>query len=291
MLSPEQVDNAVIALEPREGEDTLRTEDILNTLEQHRDEIALVWLPLVQYYTGQLFDAPVLCKKTHDIGALFGLDMAHGVGNVEVKLDDWGVDLAVWCTYKYLNAGPGAVGGFFVRDGLNDNGRRLAGWWGNNPDTRFEMKPEFDATPGAKGYQHSCTNVLGSIPLLGTLEIIDKAGFKAMRAKADRLTGALEALLKQSKYYLPADPKDNGATVGFGILTPEAPWRGTQISVAIYGKPGAMPRVFDRMLKRGVVGDERLPVVIRLSPVVLYNTFTEVGTAVDVLEEALAEEK
>lgn len=292
VLSRSQIEDGVIALSPREGEDTLRTEDIVKVIEDNADTIALVWLPLVQYYTGQLLDAATLSKATHKAGALFGLDMAHGVGNVPIQLDAWGVDLAVWCTYKYLNAGPGAIGGFFIRSGLDDNDRRLAGWWGNNAATRFEMKPEFEPTEGAKGYQHSCTSVLASIPLLGTLEIIEQAGFDKIRDKAIRLTAALESLLRQSKYLLPATPGPNDTSVGFSILTPDAPWRGTQLSVAIHNgrKAGAMPRVFERMIKAGVVGDERMPSVIRLSPVALYNTFEDVGRAVDVFEAAMAQE-
>jgi kynureninase len=173
---------------------------------------------------------------------------------------------------------------------------RLAGWWGNDAATRFQMSPQFRPTPGAKGYQHSCTPVLSSIPLLATLEIIDKVSFSAMLAKQSVLTGSLEALLRASRFHRSGDstPEDG---VGFRILTPEAPWRGTQLSIMILpqheedgaGK-GAMPRVFTGMLKRGLVGDEREPSVIRLSPVVLYNTYVEVGKAVQILEEALEDE-
>lgn len=292
ILSKEQIDNAIIALEPRQGEDTFRTEDILKVIEENGDEIALVWLPIVQYYTGQYFDVEPLCKKTHEIGATFGLDMAHGVGNVKIELDRWGVDFAVWCTYKYLNAGPGAIGGFFVRDGLDNGGRRMAGWWGNDPSVRFEMKEEFQATPGAKGYQHSCTSALGTIPLLGTLEIIKKAGFDNLRKKADKLTGTLQELLEASPYYVKEAPKEGDKKVGFRILTPEGPWRGTQLSIEILPRiKGTMPRVFERMLKQGLVGDERFPYVIRLSPVVLYNTFQDVGRAVEILNKALEDEE
>jgi kynureninase len=207
-----------------------------------------------------------------------------------MQLHDWGVDFAVWCTYKYLNAGPGAVGGFYIRDGLDDGGRRLAGWWGNDAKTRFEMKAEFEPTVGARGYQHSNTNILGSIPLLGTLQIIDKAGFKAMRAKGERLTEAFDALLRASPYFLSEAPKDP-KKVGFRIITPDAPWRGSQLSLHIHGTDGIMPRVFAHMLRAGVVGDERMPSAIRLTPVVLYNTFTEVGQVVEILDAALAAEE
>jgi kynureninase len=247
-------------------------------------------MPIIQYYTGQIFDAETLCKKSHQIGALFGLDLAHGTGNVPMHLHAWGVDFAVWCTYKYLNAGPGAVGGYYIRNGLDDGGRRLVGWWANDKESRFEMSPDFVPTKGARGYQHSNTNVLGSIPLLGTLELIDKAGFTALREKAIRLTAALDALLVASPFYLESVPKDN-STVGFRILTPPMPWRGTQISIFLHGALGIMPRVFGRMIDHGLVGDERQPNVIRLAPVTLYNTFTEVGRCVEILNEAMAAEK
>lgn len=166
----------------------------------------------------------------------------------------------------------------------------LAGWWGNDASTRFHMSPNFQPTPGAKGYQHSCTPVLSSIPLLATLQLIEAAGFSSMVEKGRRLTGSLEALLKASRYYVhPADPKGK---IGFRIITPAAPYRGTQLSLVIMPEEEhVMPNVFDRMLRMGLVGDERRPSVIRLSPVVLYNTFEEVGRAVEIVEEALREEE
>jgi kynureninase len=170
--------------------------------------------------------------------------------------------------------------------------RRLAGWWGNDAATRFQMEPTFRPTPGAKGYQHSCTPVLSSVPLLATLELIDKVSFSAMREKAIRLTSTLEQLLQSSEYFIPL--VNNARTtkkVGFTILTPEQPWRGTQLSVFITGGEEVMPRVFARCLKEGLVGDERRPNVIRLSPVVLYNTFEEVGRAVEILEQAVRMER
>lgn len=166
----------------------------------------------------------------------------------------------------------------------------LAGWWGNDASTRFHMSTNFQPTPGAKGYQHSCTPVLSSIPLLATLQLIDAAGFSNMVEKGRRLTASLEALLKASRYYVhPADPKGK---IGFKIITPAAPHRGTQLSLVIMPEEEhVMPKVFDRMLRMGLVGDERRPSVIRLSPVVLYNTFEEVGRAVEIIEEALREEE
>nr|ODO02537.1 kynureninase [Cryptococcus depauperatus CBS 7855] len=288
VLSPEQIENAIIVLSPREGEEILRTEDILAVIEENRETIAVVLLPLVQYYTGQLFDIASISLKIHQAGALLGLDLAHGIGNVECKLNEWNIDFAVWCTYKYLNAGPAGIGGMYIRSGLDDGGRRLAGWWGNDPSTRFAMSPDFQPFVGAKGYQHSCTPVFSSIPLLATLELIDKVGFSNMVAKGRRLTDTLEMFLKASPYYVhPDDTKDK---LGFKLITPEAPFRGAQLSLVITPEEeNIMPRVFERLLKKGLVGDERHPSVIRLSPVVLYNTFEELGIAVDIILEAFKE--
>lgn len=206
---------------------------------------------------------------------------------------------------RYLNAGPAAIGGMYVKTGLDDGGKRLTGWWGNDAATRFQMSPQFRPTPGAKGYQHSCTPVFSSIPLLATLELMDKAGFDKMLEKQKLLTGALESLLQSSRFYRPsstanavgdAEPQSD-SEVGFRIITPEHPFRGTQLSLLILPRKtedgagkGIMPRIFNRMLKKGLVGDEREPSVIRLSPVVLYNTFVEVGKAVKIIEESLEEE-
>ncbi|KAJ9125145.1 hypothetical protein QFC22_000099 [Naganishia vaughanmartiniae] len=275
-LSPQQIDNAVVALEPREGEDTLRTEDILARIEEYGDE-----------------------------GAYFGLDLAHAVGNVPLELSAWGVDFAAWCTYKYLNSGPGAVAGYYIKEGLDDGGRRsrlpylfsratirLAGWWGQNRTTRFLMSPEFDPIPGAQGYQHSNPPVFSSIPLIAHLELLERAGgMQVLRRKSEALTGYLWDLLERSRFHVP--PAGGEATttgrIGFRILTPSTPSeRGCQLSLLILPAGShTMERVFNHMVQRGVVGDERRPDVIRLSPVPLYNRFVDVQVAVRVFEESL----
>jgi kynureninase len=179
---------------------------------------------------------------------------------------------------------------------------RLHGWWGNDAANRFEMAPTFRPSPGAKAWQHSCTPVFSSIPLLATLELIDQVGFDNMREKSKRLTGLLEELLMASKYFVPSAAQAEGRSstesrsenqIGFKIITPPAPFRGTQLSLSITpdNDTELMPKVFSRMLKKGLVGDERRPTVIRLSPVVLYNRFEEVGRAVEILEDALREEE
>ncbi|KAJ9127820.1 hypothetical protein QFC24_000104 [Naganishia onofrii] len=264
-LSAEQIDNAVVALEPRKGEETLRTEDILSSIERYGDEIAVVWLSGVQYYTGQFFDVAPICEKTHQVGAYFGLDLAHAVGNVPLELSKWGVDFAAWCTYK------------------------LAGWWGQNRTTRFHMSPEFDPIPGAQGYQHSNPPVFSSIPLIAHLELLERAGgMYELRRKSELLTGYLWDLLKGSRFHV-SDSTTGTGRIGFRILTPSTPSaRGCQLSLMILpqGSP-TMERVFNHMVKRGVVGDERRPDVIRLSPVPLYNRFVDVQAAVRVLEESI----
>ncbi|KAJ9102951.1 hypothetical protein QFC19_004507 [Naganishia cerealis] len=293
ILSPEQIDNAVVALTPRDGEETLHTEDILASIQKYGDEIAVVWLSGVQYYTGQYFDVPPICKKSHEVGAYFGLDLAHAVGNVPLELSNWGVDFAAWCTYKYLNSGPGAVAGYYIKDGLNDGGRRLAGWWGQNRETRFQMSPVFDPIPGAAGYQHSNPPVFSSIPLIAHLDILERAGgMEALRQKSLQLTGYLWELLTASSFYVSTSETETinkSGQIGFRILTPSSPSaRGCQLSIMILPQGShTMEKVFDHMVKRGVVGDERRPDVIRLSPVPLYNRFVDVQTAVKVLEASL----
>ncbi|KAJ9108770.1 hypothetical protein QFC21_000090 [Naganishia friedmannii] len=315
ILSPEQIDNAVIALEPRQGEETLRTEDILSSIEQYGEEATSTFVQLT----------PNFVVRGWLQGAYFGLDLAHAVGNVPLELSKWGVDFAAWCTYKYvlcakatdgvggsvwkltdvvvawcryLNSGPGAVAGYYIKDGLDDGGRRLAGWWGQNRSTRFLMSPEFDPIPGAQGYQHSNPPVFSSIPLIAHLELLERAGgMRELRKKSEMLTRYLWDLLEGSSFFVSsAEGSGKGTTtttasqrIGFRILTPSTPSaRGCQLSLMILPQGShTMERVFNHMVKRGVVGDERRPDVIRLSPVPLYNRFVDVQVAVRVLEESL----
>ncbi|TFK84620.1 kynureninase [Polyporus arcularius HHB13444] len=288
-------DDAVIALSPRPGEHILRTEDILDTIRREGSSIALVLFAGVQFYTGQFFAIQEITAAARAQGCKCGWDLAHAVGNVPLSLHDWDVDFAVWCTYKYLNSGPGGIGGLFVHSRWADLPIQEAGWWGHNPATRFDMPARFHAIRGAQGFQQSNPSVLATVSLLGSLEVFAAAGgMQALRARSERLTGYLEALLRQSRFYAApgeAFEKPQRERVRVTIITPEnVEERGAQLSLVFLptGR-GVMPRVLKGLEARGVVGDSRKPDVIRLAPAPLYNTFEDVERAVVVLDEVLAE--
>jgi kynureninase len=256
----------LIALQPRAGGHVLRTEEVEEVLECRGEEIALVVWNGVNFFTGQWHDLGRLTAAAHRQGSVVGLDLAHAAGNVPLRLHDWGVDFAVWCSYKYLNSGPGAVGGCFVheRHGRDLTLPRLAGWWGNDPATRFRMhlQPEFVPQPGAAGWQVSNPPILAMAPLRASLAVFDKAGMEALRAKSLLLTGYLEYLLDR----LPAG--------SFEVISPRRPEaRGCQLSVLVQDRPR---EVLAALEAKGVVCDFREPNVIRVAPVPLYNTFHEV---------------
>ena len=273
-LTPEQ---NLIEIRPRPGERTLRTEDMIERIEREGSRLNLVLLPGVQYLTGQLLDMPALIAAARRVGAHVGVDLAHAIGNTPLQLHDWNPDFAVWCCYKYLNAGPGAVGGCFVHD---EHGRdllrpRLAGWWGNDPATRFHMHTQttFTASAGAGGWQISNPPILAMAPLLASLALFDEAGMPALRAKSERLTGYLHYLLTR----LPSGH--------FDILTPSDPARrGCQLSLRLRDRPREL---LSALQAEGVVCDFREPDVLRIAPVPLYNTFGEVWTFARVLEQTL----
>jgi kynureninase len=251
-----------------------RSEDIEALLAERGTEIAVVLLSGVNFLTGQYFDIPRLADAAHRAGCVFGLDLAHAAGNVALHLHDWHVDFAVWCGYKYLNAGPGAVAGCFVHEkhGRDITLPRLAGWWGNDPATRFQMQAqtEFVARPGADGWQISNPPILSMAPLLASLALFDEAGMTALRAKSERLTGYLHDLLQR----LPGR--------SFDILTPADPARrGCQLSLLVHDRPHELPKMLQAA---GAVCDFREPNVLRVAPVPLYNTFHEVWTFARVLE-------
>lgn len=234
--------------------------EILDTLERRGSEIALVLLSAVHYFTGQLFDLAAITRAAHAQGCIVGFDLAHAAGNVPLALHASGADFACWCSYKYLNAGPGAVAGCFVheRHGMNPAIPRMAGWWGNDPRTRFQMHREerFVPTPGADGWQLSNPPILALAPLRASLALFDEAGMDRLRAKSEKLTGLLERLLRPHA----------------AILTPSDPARrGCQLSLRVGGK-----ELFQALEARGFVTDFREPDVIRVAPVPLYNTFHEV---------------
>jgi kynureninase len=268
-------DEAVVELPLREGEATLRTEDIEAWLGERGHEVALVMLGGVNYYTGQAFDMARITRAGHEAGAVVGFDLAHAAGNLRLSLHEWGVDFAAWCTYKYLNAGPGGVGGCFVheRHGFDPGLPRLAGWWGNDPSTRFQMPAEFVPQRGAAGWGLSNAPVLPMAALAASLELFDAVGMEALRARSEALTGALLEGLGD----LPEDR--------LWVLTPrEASARGCQVSLRA---PRDGRAIFGALEAGGVVCDFREPDVIRMAPVPLYNTFEDVWRVVEVIHEAL----
>lgn len=270
-------DTTLVELKPRNGEHALRTEDILSAIHQHKDELALVIFGGVQYYTGQLFDIKKITQAGHAAGAVVGFDLAHAIGNVKLNLHKDQVDFAVWCSYKYLNAGPGAVAGVFVheRHAKRFDLPRFAGWWGHHEQERFQMKKGFIPMAGADGWQLSNHPVLPAAALLASLEIFRQAGVKHLQTKSILLTGYLEYLLNQTGYVVEK----------FLILTPsDKRARGCQLS--IYMKQQGK-KVFDVLTKAGVIADWREPSVIRVAPVPLYNTFEEVYRFAKIFSDAL----
>ncbi|EMD38425.1 hypothetical protein CERSUDRAFT_113581 [Gelatoporia subvermispora B] len=284
---------ALIELPPRTGEYSLREEDILDVLALEGESIALVLFPGVQYYTGQVFSIQAITKAAKEHGCICGWDLAHAVGNVPLALHDWNVDFAVWCTYKYLNSGPGGISGLFVHESWNGQPIRNAGWWGHDPVTRFDMPPTFSAIPGAQGFQQSNPSVLTTVALLGSLQVFKEAGGMApLRARSVRLTGYLDALIRRSRFWVPPSRAASytSARPSVTIITPIGAARGSQLSLLLLptGK-GIMQQVLQGMKERGVLGDSRKPDVIRLAPCALYNSWGDVERAVAVLEEVLDE--
>ncbi|VDB82800.1 unnamed protein product [Peniophora sp. CBMAI 1063] len=288
--------DAVLELFPRPGEHTLREEDILKVIAEQGSTIALVIFSGVQYYTGQWFPMERITKAAKAQGCICGWDLAHAVGNVPLSLHDWGVDWAVWCSYKYLNSGPGGIAGLFVHESWDDRLiTNYAGWWGHDLSTRFAMPPKFQPIRGAGGFQQSNPPVLCVVSLLGSLQIFKEAGMMpALRARSVRLTGYLQSKLVRSRFYVPVEeiasryPEDGSNTSpAFTIITPLDPdSRGTQLSLAFLPLgTGVMLKIFDGLKAHGVIGDERKPDVIRLAPTALYNTSEDCDKAARHLEE------
>jgi len=269
--------DALILARPRSGEFTVRTEEILDLLEKHADELAVVLIGGVNFFTGQLFDIPTITAAAREHGIIVGVDLAHAIGNVPLSLHDWNVDFAVWCSYKYLNAGPGAVAGAFVheRHATNTNLARLAGWFGNDPNTRFRMhlEPEFIPVPSADGWQISNPPILSMAPLRASLAIFEEAVMDVLRQKSIKLTNYLQFLLE-----------DGGASKLFNVITPrEAGERGCQLSIQAQEHP---KELFAKLEAAGVKCDFREPNVIRAAPTPLYNTFHEVWRFANILRRS-----
>jgi len=269
--------DALIELKPREGEFTLRTEDIIKSIEEHADQLALVIFGAVQYYTGQFFDIKKITTAGHRAGAYVGFDLAHAVGNVSLNLHQDDVDFAVWCGYKYLNSGPGGLAGTFIheRHATNFDLPRLAGWWGHHDKERFQMKKGFKPMPGVDGWQLSNFPVLSGAAQLASLEIFQEAGIKNLRKKSVLLTSYLEFLLKEIE----------SGNKNFLIITPELSTdRGCQLSILMKNRGR---NVFNKITKAGVMADWREPDVIRVAPVPLYNSFTDVYRFVEIFKKAI----
>jgi kynureninase len=273
---------ALVLARPRQGEFTVRQEDIEATLEKHGDQIAVVLIAGINFFTGQLFDIPAITAAAQKRGIMVGTDLAHAVGNVPLALHDWNVDFAVWCSYKYLNGGPGAIGGAFVheRHATNTKLPRLAGWFGNDPNTRFRLhlEPEFTPVPSADGWQISNPPIFSMAPLCASLAIFDEAGgMEPLRAKSIKLTGYLQYLLEQ------APRKRQSGSDRYSIITPrETESRGCQLSILVQEHA---KELFSELEAAGVKCDFREPNVIRAAPTPLYNTFHDVWRFANILTE------
>ncbi len=265
-------EDAIIEIHPREGEHTINEEDILAAIKEADSTLALVMIGGVNYYTGQLFDLKKITAAAQRVGAYAGYDLAHAVGNVPLQLHDWNVDFACWCSYKYLNSGPGGVAGAFVHEhhGNNPKTFRLAGWWGNEESTRFKMKKGFIPQKGAASWQMSNAPVFNMIAHRASLDIYAKAGMTALHEKSLILTAYLEFLLNDIMH-LP-----------FTVITPKEPQkRGAQLSLLFHERGR---EVFDKLTEAGVIADWREPDVIRIAPVPLYNTFEDAYRFYEVLK-------
>jgi kynureninase len=271
--------DAVIEVFPRNGEDTLRTEDILLKIQEHKDEIALILFGGINYYTGQFFDLEAISKAGHEIGAMVGFDLAHAAGNVPLKLHDWDIDFACWCSYKYMNSGPGGIAGIFVHEKhFKTNFNRLTGWWGYKLDKRFKMEKGFVPESGAEGWQVSTSPILLMATHKAALKVINDAGFQNLRQKSIQLTAYLEFIINEVN-------QEKGEEI-FKIITPKNPEaRGAQLSI-ICKKNGK--QTFDALVAKNIIGDWREPNVIRISPIPLYNTYEEIYKLGQVLKTELS---
>ena len=256
--------SSLLELTPRAGEFCMRDGDIESLIEREGESIALILLGGVNYATGQAFDMEGITKAGQRKGCVVGFDLAHAAGNIPLRLHDWGPDFGVWCSYKYLNGGPGCVGGCFVheRHAYSPELPRFAGWWGHDEKTRFQMGPEFQAMVGAEGWQLSNPPILALAPLRASMEIFAAAGLEQLRAKSVSLTGYMEFLLDQH-----VSPK-------FSIITPrEHERRGAQLSIRL---PGNGRSLCDRLAEQGVIGDWREPDTFRVAAIPLYNSYQDV---------------
>ena len=270
----------LVEVAPRKGEHLIREEDILSKINELGDELALVMIGGVNYYTGQLFDMEKITKAGHAVGAIVGFDLAHAAGNINLKLHDWGVDFAAWCGYKYLNSSPGGVSGMFVHERHANEPElpRFAGWWGYNKESRFKMEAGFVPMSGAEGWQLSNAPVLGMAAHLASLEIFHEAGMERIGQKRNLLTGFLEFVINDVS-------ERNKERCTFEIITPkDTSQRGAQLSILVHGQGKAL---FDKLSEEGVVADWREPNVIRIAPAPLYNSFEDCFWFGQLLEKSI----
>jgi kynureninase len=264
--------DAIVEIHPLEGQKTLTTLQITEAIEKEGNELALVLFGGINYYTGQFFDLKQITEAAHQVGAIAGFDLAHVTGNIPLMLHDWKVDFAAWCSYKYLNAGPGAVGGYYVHEKHATNSAipRLGGWWGNEEKERFKMEKGFIPKTNASGWNISTAQVFNMVGLKTSLSIIDKASIQALREKSIVLTGYLEFLLGELK------------SLSFEIITPAKPSeRGAQLS--LYFKEQAK-EIHNKLIENGVIVDYREPGVIRVAPAPLYCSFEDVYRFYEILK-------
>ena len=276
-LNPE---DAIVELKKRDGEHNFRTEDILAKIEEVGEECALILIGGVNYYTGQVFNMKTITEAGHKIGAFVGWDLAHAAGNIKLALHDWNVDFAAWCSYKYMNSGPGNVSGCFVNEKYHNKKDipRFEGWWGHNKDRRFLMEPEFQPEDGANAWQISNAPVLALAPYLASLQMFDEVGMDALIEKRNKIVAYLEFILHEI---------DKEVESSFEIITPSnQEERGTQLSVFLHGEG---KELFNYLMENGVIPDWREPNVIRLAPTPFYCSYEDMYEFGQILKRGILE--
>ncbi len=273
-----KTEDAIVEIKRRDGEHNIRLEDVLAKINEIGDELALVLIGGVNYYTGQVFDIKTITEAGHKVGAQVGWDLAHAAGNIQLQLHDWNVDFACWCSYKYMNSGPGNASGCFIHEKHHNNPDlpRFAGWWGHNKERRFKMEPDFDPVHGADGWQISNLPILSLAPYLSSVEMFEEVGMDAIVAKRDQITSYLEFVLHEI---------DKEVDSFFEIITPTIPeQRASQLSVFFHGQGRSL---FEFLMKNGVVTDWREPNVIRFAPVPLYCSYEDMYEFGQILKKGI----
>ena len=279
--------DAIIEVVPREGEYCIRHADILEAIEKNKTSIALIMIGGVNYYNGQVFDMKAITEAGHRTGALVGFDLAHAAGNIKLQLHNWNVDFACWCSYKYLNSGPGGVAGVFIHQQHLNNPKtpRFAGWWGHDKLTRFKMEKEFIPMPTAEAWQISNVPVLSMAAHKASVDIFNEVGMETLVEKAEKLTGYLEFVIDEINKALDSARTDNNKDGFLEIITPrDKKQRGCQISIVAHGRGKDL---FNKLTQAGIIADWREPNVIRCAPVPLYNSFEDVYRFGEILKRVL----